>query len=117
MTQTHQHDEINALGGLVASKPAQFSWAMFDWANQPYFTVVTTVIFAPYFVQTFVGDPVRGQEMYSFSIGLAGLLVALLAPIFGAISDVSGRRKPWIKWARWPNIFDHLYIGEQQWAG
>lgn len=86
----------NALGGKPASKLGQFSWAMFDWANQPYFTIVTTVIFAPYFVQRFVGDAVRGQEMYSYSVAIAGLGIAVLAPVFGAISDVAGRRKPWI---------------------
>ncbi len=87
---------LNALGGKPASKLGQFSWAMFDWANQPYFTIVTTVIFAPYFVQRFVGDAVRGQEMYSYSVAIAGLGIALLAPVLGAISDVAGRRKPWI---------------------
>lgn len=86
----------NALGGRPASGIGQFSWAMFDWANQPYFTVVTTVIFAPWFVQGFVGDAVRGQQMYSFAVAIAGLAIALLAPVFGAISDVAGRRKPWI---------------------
>lgn len=86
----------NALGGAPASPLGRFSWAMFDWANQPYFTVVTTVIFAPYFVQTHVGDAALGQEKYSLTIGLAGLLIAFLAPIFGAIADVAGRRKPWI---------------------
>lgn len=89
-------EETNALGGKPASGLGQFSWAMFDWANQPYFTVVTTVIFAPYFVQVFVGDAARGQSLYSFSVAMAGLGIAVLAPIFGAISDVSGRRKPWI---------------------
>lgn len=88
--------EKNALGGKPASRLGQFSWAMFDWANQPYFTVVTTVIFAPYFVQVFVGDPVRGQSLYSFSVAMAGLGIAVLAPVFGAVSDVAGRRKPWI---------------------
>lgn len=88
--------ERNALGGEAASGAGQFSWAMFDWANQPYFTVVTTVIFAPYFVQVFIGDAVRGQSLYSFSVAIAGLGIAFLAPIFGAISDVAGRRKPWI---------------------
>lgn len=96
MSKTTGRQETNSLGGKPASGLGQFSWAMFDWANQPYFTVVTTVIFAPYFVQVFVGGAVRGQSLYSFSVAMAGLGIAVLAPIFGAISDVSGRRKPWI---------------------
>lgn len=88
MSKTTGRQETNSLGGKPASGLGQFSWAMFDWANQPYFTVVTTVIFAPYFVQVFVGDAVRGQSLYSFSVAMAGLGIAVLAPIFGAISDV-----------------------------
>jgi MFS-type transporter involved in bile tolerance (Atg22 family) len=44
-----------------ASKLGQFSWALFDWANQPFFTVVTTFIFAPYFANVMVGNAVEGQ--------------------------------------------------------
>ena len=40
-----------------ASWRARLSWAMFDWANQPYFTVITTFIFAPYFTSKVIGDP------------------------------------------------------------
>ena len=43
----------------------QFSWALFDWANQPFFTVVTTFIFAPYFANVMVGDAVRGQATWA----------------------------------------------------
>ena len=35
-----------------ASKLGQFSWALFDWANQPFFTIITTFIFAPYFARS-----------------------------------------------------------------
>ena len=45
-----------------ASKLGQFSWALFDWANQPFFTIVTTFIFAPYFANVMVGDPVKASR-------------------------------------------------------
>jgi UMF1 family MFS transporter len=69
---------------------------MFDWANQPFFTLVTTFIFAPYFVSFVVGDPVRGQALWGYTQAGAGVIVALLAPFLGAIADAAGRRKPWI---------------------
>ena len=50
-----------------ASKIGQFSWALFDWANQPFFTVVTTFIFAHYFANVMVGDPVKGQAAWAFT--------------------------------------------------
>lgn len=74
----------------------RFGWAMFDWANQPLFTLISTFIFAPYFTGTVVGDSVRGQALWGYAIGMAGLLIALLSPLLGAVADQTGPRKPWI---------------------
>jgi UMF1 family MFS transporter len=79
-----------------ASKLGQFSWALFDWANQPFFTVVTTFIFAPYFANVMVGDPVRGQAAWAFTQSTSGVLIAILSPFLGAMADAGGRRKPFI---------------------
>lgn len=79
-----------------ASTLGQYSWAFFDWANQPYFTIVGTAVFAPYFVSTFIGDPVEGQAIWGYMAGLAGFLIAVMSPIAGAIADAAGRRKPWL---------------------
>ncbi|MEP3248403.1 MAG: MFS transporter [Sneathiella sp.] len=79
-----------------ASRLGKFSWALFDWANQPYFTVVTTFIFAPYFTSVVVGDPVQGQAYWGYTQAAAGILIALLSPVFGSIADAGGPRKPWI---------------------
>jgi len=74
----------------------QFSWALFDWANQPFFTVVTTFIFAPYFAARVVGDAAQGQALWGYGQAAAGVAVALLSPVLGAVADAGGRRKPWI---------------------
>ena len=79
-----------------ASKLGQFSWALFDWANQPFFTVVTTFIFAPYFANVMVGDPVKGQAAWAFTQSTSGILIALMSPFLGAMADAGGRRKPYI---------------------
>ena len=54
-------DSMTITGVEPASRVGRFSWALFDWANQPYFTLITTFIFAPYFATHIVGDAVRGQ--------------------------------------------------------
>lgn len=69
---------------------------MFDWATQPFYTLVLTFLFAPYFANVVIGDPVRGQALWGYAIGAAGLVVALVSPVLGAVADASGRRKPWI---------------------
>ncbi len=89
-------EERSVTGGPVASKAGQWSWAFFDWANQPYFSLITTFIFAPYFVVGFVGDPVKGQALWGYTQAIAGLAIAFGSPLLGAIADQTGARKPWI---------------------
>ena len=79
-----------------ASKLGQFSWALFDWANQPFFTVVTTFIFAPYFANVMVGNAVDGQAAWAFTQSTSGILIALMSPFLGAMADAGGKRKPYI---------------------
>jgi UMF1 family MFS transporter len=87
---------------LAASPPtypprsAVISWIFFDWAAQPYFTLITTFVFAPYFATHVASDPATGQSLWGFATAAAGLMIALLSPVLGAIADASGRRKPWI---------------------
>ena len=75
---------------------AVVSWIFFDWAAQPYFTLITTFIFAPYFASFVAPDAASGQALWGFATAAAGLMIALMSPVLGAIADASGRRKPWI---------------------
>ena len=77
-------------------RSAVISWIFFDWAAQPYFTLITTFVFAPYFATHVAPDPASGQSLWGFATAAAGLVIALLSPVLGAIADASGRRKPWI---------------------
>ncbi len=78
------------------AKRARFAWCLFDWANSPFPTVVITFVFAAYFTQGIVGDPVRGAALWGNAMAASALAVALLAPVMGAIADAGGRRKPWL---------------------
>ena len=80
----------------TAPRRAIAGWLLFDWAAQPFYTLVLTFLFAPYFANIFIGDAARGQEIWGYIIATAGLIIALLSPVLGAIADASGRRKPWI---------------------
>jgi len=46
-----------------ASRGGRFAWALFDWANSPFTTLVITFVFPPYFVAAIVGDSTRGQAL------------------------------------------------------
>jgi UMF1 family MFS transporter len=71
-------------------------WVLFDWAAQPYFTLIITFVYAPYFASAVAANPVEGQALWGFATAAAGLVVAALSPVLGAIADAGGRRKPWI---------------------
>jgi len=78
------------------ARRARLAWCLFDWANSPFPTVVITFVFAAYFTQGIVGDPVRGAALWGNAMAASALAVALLAPVMGAIADAGGRRKPWL---------------------
>lgn len=79
-----------------ASKAGIFGWMMFDWAAQPFFTVMTTFIFAPYFISRMAPDAATGQAAWGYGIAFGGLIIAILSPILGSIADQTGPRKPWV---------------------
>ncbi len=87
---------LSATGAHAANGLGQWSWAVFEWARNPYVILITIYIFSPYFSNVVVGDPVRGQAIWGNINGIAGFFIACLGPVLGAIADTGGRRKPWI---------------------
>lgn len=80
----------------IAPRRSVAAWALYDWAAQPFFTVVLTFIFGPYF-QTYVApSPAQGQAWWGYGSAAAGAAVALTAPFFGAWVDASGKRLRWL---------------------
>lgn len=80
----------------AAPMHALVSWVMFDWAAQPYYTLVLTFLFAPYFTTIVVGDVAHGQALWGYAAAAAGVMIAIGSPLLGAFADGRGRRKPWI---------------------
>jgi UMF1 family MFS transporter len=85
--------EEKARTGGVWSLPA-FSWTLFEFGRNPYYLLIVTYIFPPYFANALVGDPVKGQTLAAAILSWGGAVCALTAPILGAAMDHSGRRKP-----------------------
>ena len=72
------------------------SWMLFDWAAQPFHTLLVTFVFARYFASEVAPDAATGQIWWGYMLAIAGVCIALLSPILGAIADATGPRKPWI---------------------
>ena len=80
----------------AAPRRALASWVLFDWAAQPYYTLVLTFLFAPYFANAVAQTPAQGQALWGYAAATAGVIIALGSPFLGAVADGRGRRKPWI---------------------
>ena len=78
---------------MRASKLARYSWTMFDFANQPYYTLIMTFVFSVYFTDVFIVGA-DGAQMLTLTQTISGLAIALLSPILGSITDIKGNRKP-----------------------
>jgi UMF1 family MFS transporter len=75
------------------SAKAIWSWALYDFANSPFTTLVVTFIYAYFFTQVIASDEVRGTTLWSRGVTITALSVALLSPFMGAIADRGGYRK------------------------
>ncbi|MEH6772362.1 MAG: MFS transporter [Cereibacter changlensis] len=100
---------------MASARQRIWGWFFFDWASQPYSTLLLTFIFGPYFAQvatqrymalgaTPEAAGAAAQSYWGLTLGVSGLLVALLAPLLGAVADSTGRRMVWI-WA-----FSAVYV-------
>ncbi|MCD8505490.1 MAG: MFS transporter [Burkholderiaceae bacterium] len=70
-----------------------FGWALYDFANSGYTTVVLTAVFSAYFVSGVVGDATIGTLWWTVSLSLSHLIVMLTVPLIGARSDRLQRRR------------------------
>lgn len=64
---------------------------MWDWGTQPFNTVIVTFVFAVYITSDSFGDSSHTTTMLAVATALAGLVVAVIAPVLGQNSDRSGR--------------------------
>ncbi|PAU97843.1 MFS transporter [Paracoccus salipaludis] len=92
-----------------------WGWWFFDFASQPYATLLLTFIFSIYFAEVartrFVLEGMEpaqagagAQALWGWGLAASGMAIAVLAPILGAVADTTGRRMPWI----W--LFSGFYV-------
>ena len=88
-------------------KKVENAWAMFDWANSAYALVITTAVFPIYFTVvtdeqfTFLGMQFKNDELLSFTISFAYLIIALTLPLLSGIADYGGKRMSYMKFFTW----------------
>lgn len=81
--------------GRIFSKPV-LAWASWDWGSAAFNAVMTTFVFTVYLTSDAFGGEERASQVLGWGLAVAGLLIALLAPVTGQRSDSGGRRKLWL---------------------
>ena len=79
----------------IDRKRTIWAWAMYDFANSAFTTLVVTFIYGAYFTKGIAPDEVIGTQWWSWAIAVTAIIVSVLSPILGALSDLGGYRK-WI---------------------
>ena len=74
-------------------KRSILAWLLFDFANQPFTTLVVTFVYATFFTQVIAADEVTGTTQWSWGIAITALIVAITSPYLGALADRGGHRK------------------------
>ncbi|NQU68427.1 MAG: MFS transporter [Candidatus Marinimicrobia bacterium] len=87
-----------------------FSWSLYDFANQPFTTLIVTFIYGTYFTQVVAENEIIGMALWSRAITITGILVALLSPIMGAMADRGGFRKLFLILWTWVSILGSLML-------
>ena len=73
------------------------NFALYDFANSAFTTIVITFIFSTYFAKQIAPNPILGQSYWGWAIGTTGILVAIIGPILGNIADKKNYTEFFIK--------------------
>lgn len=94
-------------------KRVENAWAMFDWANSAYALVIVTAVFPVYFTivtgpeitgsefVSFLGMQFKNDELLSYTISFAYIIIALTLPLLSGIADYGGKRMSYMKFFTW----------------
>ncbi|OUV72847.1 MAG: hypothetical protein CBC83_06635 [Flavobacteriales bacterium TMED123] len=77
----------------IKNRRAVIAWSLYDFANQPFSTIIVTFIYSAFFAQVIAPDPQTGTTMWANAVAITAIIVAILSPILGAIADNGGYRK------------------------
>jgi UMF1 family MFS transporter len=81
---------------VAASRRAVASWALYDFANSAFNTLVITFVYSTYFTQEIAASEEAGTALWGNAVTVSAILIALLSPVLGTLADRSGRRKAFL---------------------
>lgn len=100
---THEHGPIPAAPLSRTHPPGEglltrrvVAWATYEWGSAAFNAVITTFVFTVYLTSEAFGDQGTTGRAVALGMGLAGLVIALLAPVTGQHADATGRTTFWL---------------------
>ncbi len=94
MSSTRRVRRTHAEGTLPVRRRELWAWAMFDFANSGYTTVVITAVFNAYFVAVVAAGAAWATLSWTLALSLSYALIVVTAPVLGAWADLHARKKP-----------------------
>ena len=91
-------------------KRTVFSWSLYDFANQPFTTLIVTFIYGTFFTQVIAENEISGTLLWSRGITITAIIVAILSPVLGAIADKGGYRKIYLIFWTWVSIIGSILL-------
>ncbi len=82
----------NTASQVTSTRRERVAWYLYDFGNSAYASVVLLAVYSAYFQKQVVGGA-EGSRLWGLTISVAMILVAITAPIMGAIADYSGAKK------------------------
>ena len=78
---------------------------MYDFANQPFTTIILTFVYSTFFTDFIASNPEKGAVLWGRAVTVCSIVIAVLSPIMGAIADSGGYRKVFLIFWTWVCVF------------
>lgn len=88
--------DLDARTASPVTRREILGWCFYDVADSAFTTVIVTTAFAIYFGTIVVGDSSRADQLWGWAASISEVVVALVAPVLGAIADFAGSRKKFL---------------------
>ncbi|MBK0417552.1 MFS transporter [Leucobacter sp. CSA1] len=88
--------QSGAAGEPVVRRRTVLAWSLWDWGSAAFQAVVTTFVFTVYLTSGSFGEEAEVSVKLGTALSIAGVVIALLAPVLGRWTDAGGRRRQWL---------------------
>ena len=85
----------------LRNKKEVISWSLYDFANQPFTTIIVTFVYGAFFTSIIASDENTGTLLWTWGIASTAIIVSILSPILGALADKGGYRKFFLIFFTW----------------